>query len=237
LIKEQFGKLGMYLVEKAQKEIKELNQKILFQKAEIKKKHNKDVSDSSIEIKKYFEDYDTQFFNHCLTSTFISFNDKLLNIKHKFIDDLKKEAFLKIKDHIDKHYNNYVEYLLQNIESISRFMDKPPSITFNFNPKDCSFFKEPSNVKKIQKHFKNPIRIKENNYDFIGGFSAEVEGGISYNMIFDDIIDKNTPIFEIELSKIISDIKINKIKREFEEFIEEKKMGIHLIEDYLKKYE
>ena len=227
----------MYLIEKAQKEIKELNQKVLFQKAEIKKKHNKDVFESSLEIKKKFEDYDTQFFNHCLTSTFISFNDKLINMKHKFVDDLKKEAFLKIKDHINKHYNNYVEYLIQNIERMSHFMDKPPSIAFYFNPKDYGFFKEPSNVKKIQKHFKNLVKIKESNDDFIGGFSAEVEGDISYNMIFDDIINKNTPVFEIELSKIISDANINKIKREFEEFIEDKKMGIHLIEDYLKKYE
>ena len=227
----------MYLVEKAQKEIKELNQKVLFQKAEIKKKHNRDVYESSLDIKKYFEDYDTQFFNHCLTSTFLSFNDKLLTMKHEFVDDLKKEVFLKVKEHINKNYNNYIEYILQAIEKMSVFMDKSPSIIFTFNNKDYNFFKEPSNLKKIQELFNNPVSIKEGGHGFIGGFNSRVEGGISYNMIFDDLIAKNTPIFEIELSKIIEDNELNKIKKEFEEFIEDKKMGIHLIEDYLKKYE
>lgn len=227
----------MYLIEQAQNEIKKVNQKVLFQKAEIKKKHNRDVNESSIDIKQHFEDYDHQFFNHCLSSTFLSFNEKLLSLKHGFIDDLKKEVFLKLKEHINKYYNNYIDYLVQSIEHISHFMDKPPSIIFNFNTKDFTFFKEPSKGKRIQALFTNPITLKESKLGFIGGFSAETEGGISYNMIFDDIIDKNTYLFEIELSEIISDNELNKIKREFEEFIENKKLGIHLIEDYLKKNE
>jgi len=158
-------------------------------------------------------------------------------MKHGFVDDLKKEVFLKTKEHINKNYTNYIDYILQVIENISDFMDKPPSIIFTFNDKDYNFFKEPSNMKKIQTFYKNPILIEESSQGFIGGFIAKIEGGISYNIIIDDMIAKNTPIFEIELSKIIVDNELNKIKNEFEEFIEDKKMGIHLIEDYLKKYE
>ena len=214
-----------------------MKQQILFQKAEIKKKHNEDVHESSLKIKDYFEEYDNQFFNHCLSSTFLTFNEKLLNLKHKLVEDLRINVLKLIEEKIESNYANYVKYLLDSIEKISYFMDKPPNIIFIFNSKDFRYFKEKANLEKIREYFKNPIEIRESNVDFIGGFKVKTEGILTYNNILDDLIAKQSSLFQIELSKNISEQEINEIKKDFEEFIENKRLGIHLIEDYLNKYE
>jgi len=236
-LKGQFGKLGMYLIEIAQAEIKKLNQKILFQKAEIKKKHNEDVYMSSLKIKEQFEKYDNEFFNYISSSTFITFNDKFLNLKHQLVEDLRISVVKQLEEKIESNYANYMKYLLDSIEKVSSFMDKPPNMIFTFNSKDFRYFKEKSNLKEIQKYFKNPTEIRESDSDFIGGFKLQTEGILSYNNVIDNLIASNLSLFQIELSKIISDQEINEIKEDFEEFVENKRLGIHLIEDYLKKNE
>jgi len=52
-LKKQLGNLGRYLIQKAEIEIKELNQKTLFQKAEIKKRILERVAYSFLDFKKY----------------------------------------------------------------------------------------------------------------------------------------------------------------------------------------
>ena len=225
------------MIEKAQVEIKKLNQKVLFQKAEIKKKHNEDVHQSSLKIKDYFEEYDNQFFNHCLSSTFLTFNEKLLNFKHLLVEDLRIHVIKIIKEKIDSNYANYEKYLLDSIEKISYFIDKHSSIIFFFNSKDFSYFKKKSNLDKIQEYFKHPIEIRESNSDFIGGFKVQTKENLSYSNVIDDLVARNSSIFQIKLSRNTSEQKINDIKKNFEEFIENKRLGIHLIEDYLNKYE
>lgn len=153
------------------------------------------------------------------------------------MNDLKKAVVLRIKENITNHRDNYVNSIFKEIEDISVFMDKPPEITFNFNSEDYDFFSKKSNQEKIQSFYTHPIKLNKSSIGFIGGFSAENKGNISYNKIIDDSIAKNISLFEIELSKITSEDEIDKIKKELEEFIENKKLGIHLIEDYLKKYE
>jgi hypothetical protein len=195
------------------------------------------VNESSLKIKEYFEEYDNEFFNHCLSSTLLSFNEKLLNLKHQLVEDLRIDVIKLIKEKIESHYANYMKYLLDSIEKISYFMDKPPNIIFFFNSKDYKYFKEKSNLDKIQVYFKNPIEIRESNSDFLGGFKVQTGGDFSYDNVLDNLIAKKTSSFQIELSKIISETEINEIKKDFEDFIENKRLGIHLIEGYLKKYE
>jgi hypothetical protein len=63
-LKERFGHLGMYLIEKAQEEIKNLNQQILFQKAEIKKRYRERTEDRSEKLRNQLIDY--LFFDYKL---------------------------------------------------------------------------------------------------------------------------------------------------------------------------
>jgi len=214
-----------------------MNQKILFQKAEIKKNYNEDIHESSLKIKAYFEDYDNQFFNHCLSSTFMTFNEKILDLKHQLVEDLRIDALKLIEEKIKSNYPKYLKYLFESIEKISYFMDIPPIIVFFFNSRDFKYFEEKSNLDIIRKYFKNPIEIRESSSDFIGGFRIQTEGNLTYNNVMDDQISKKTPLFQITLSRNISEQEVNEIKKNFEEFIEDKRVGIHLIEDYLNKYE
>jgi len=66
-LKERFGNLGLYLVNKAQEEIKEFNRQNLFQKAEIRKRYLERSNESFMRLKNHFvEGYD-QYLNNSLS--------------------------------------------------------------------------------------------------------------------------------------------------------------------------
>ena len=62
-LKEKFGNLGIYFVEKAQEEIKDFNQNILFQKAEIRKRFSDRTNESSLKTRKHLILTFNQFLN------------------------------------------------------------------------------------------------------------------------------------------------------------------------------
>ena len=111
-MKKQYGNLGFYLIEKAQKEINEFNRQTLFQKAEIKKRYLERSQDRSIKLREQFiENYD-QFLNQFLSSTLLEGKEKFLNLKNRLIKTLKIRLFNHIKNNINSNYLNYIEFLL-----------------------------------------------------------------------------------------------------------------------------
>ncbi|TFF94693.1 MAG: hypothetical protein EU544_04145, partial [Promethearchaeota archaeon] len=82
--------MGIYLLDKAQKEIKEINQKSLFQKAEIKKKYLDKSDENSKKIKeKFIRDYNN-YLNDTLSSVLLDSKEKLLKLKDGMLKELKK---------------------------------------------------------------------------------------------------------------------------------------------------
>jgi vacuolar-type H+-ATPase subunit E/Vma4 len=147
--------------------------------------------------------------------------------------ELKENLCNQIQEKINKNYSDYITHLLKSIKSVKISIDKPQEIELIFNTKDYNYFIK--NFDVIIGIFKNPVEINKAQDDFIGGFKISLVGGIIfYDYTIDNLIDKNSPFIQIEISKIINDIEIKEIEKEFESFIQNQK---EKISEYLRYYD
>ncbi|UCC18611.1 MAG: hypothetical protein JSV62_10950, partial [Promethearchaeota archaeon] len=118
-------------------------------------------------------------------------------------------------------------------KSVKKTIDKPQAIEVIFNSKDYNYFLQ--NSEKIQDLFKNPVEINKDKFDFIGGFKISLRSGlISYDYTIDNLINKKTSFIQSEISKIINDLEIKEIEKDFTLFIQNQKLKIV---EYLKQYD
>ncbi|MBD3215787.1 MAG: hypothetical protein GF311_24465 [Candidatus Lokiarchaeota archaeon] len=232
-LKSRFGKLGIHLIEQAKDKIKDLNQEMLFRKAEIKKRYRNRLDTKSNEIRQQFIDDYNNILNMNLSSTLLESKDRILELKNNlirvFIIDLHKE----IDNHIRSNYQGYVDYLIDLIREIKGQNYIPNNSIFYFNERDYEFFEKNDHTltEVIQKEFK----VKQSSKIDIGGFILEqVDGEISFDYTIDNIIEGNYSLIEMEFSDIIKDGEIKKIQSEFEDIINENKKKI---ETYLIDYD
>ncbi|MHA1886136.1 MAG: hypothetical protein ACW96S_13860, partial [Promethearchaeota archaeon] len=102
-----------------------------------------------------------------------------------------------------------------------------------FNERDYSYFLKEHD--KIENLFQNPVEINKDRRDYIGGFKISLIGGvISYDYTIDSIIDKISPFIQMEISKIVIDVKIKEIENDFEKFVKKQKQQIT---EHLRKYD
>lgn len=232
-MKERFGNLGLYLVNKAQEEIKELNRQNLFQKAEIRKKYLERSNESFIRVKNHFVEAYNQYLNNSLSSTLLELKEKELDLKNNLLRELENSIYELLKEKIKTKYEDYVKYLLDYFKDKIDFIDKPTKIELLFNYQDFAYFSK--NSKKIDNLFKNSFVIKEAPGEFIGGFKVILsDGDISYDYSLDNLITKNSNYVQKKLFKILTETGIKEIERDFEEFIQTQKLGL---EGHLKKYD
>ena len=221
------------MIDKAENEIKELNQKTLFQKAEIKKRFLERSNERSLRLKNHFNENYDQFLNQSLSTTLLKGKEKFLYLKNNLISTLKTTLINLINVELEKKYSAYIKYLLNSITKITKSIDKPQEIELIFNHKDYNYFIK--NFDKILDIFKNPVEINEDRYDFIGGFKISLVGGvISYDYTIDNLIDKNSSFIQMEIAKILDDTEIKETEKQYEEFIEEQKKKIT---EYLVQYD
>jgi len=232
-LKSQFGKLGMHLINQAKDKIKDLNQEMLFRKAEIKKRYRNRLDSKSNQIRKGFiEDYNNSL-NKNLSSTLLESKERILDLKNNliklFIKDLREEIKKKIKN----NYEGYVEYLLDIIDTIKNKENLPKNSILYFNERDMDYFRK--NIEKIKNIVNNEFQIKKELKIEIGGFILEQDDGeISFDYTIDNTIEENYSKIEMNFSNIIIDTEIKKLQKEFEEFVNQKKKSIG---DYLIDYD
>jgi len=220
-------------MEKAQEEIKDLTQKTLFQKAEIKKRFIERGAERSLRLRQQFIESYEQFLNQSLSSTLLKGKEKFLKLKNNLILELRKSLFNLIQVKIEKNYPAYIDFLLNSIKEVTKTIDKPQEIELIFNERDYSYFLKEHD--KIEKLFQNPVEINKDRRDYIGGFKISLIGGvISYDYTIDIIIDKISPFIQMEISKIVTDTKIKEIENDFEKFVKEQKQKIT---EHLRKYD
>ena len=214
-------------------EIKDLNQKTLFQKAEIKKRYFERSQERSIRLRSHLIGTFEHFLNQSLSSTLLKGKEKFLIIKNNMIKELKLNLFNLLKNKIANNYSDYVKSLLKSIEKVKKTIDKPQEIEIIFNSNDYDYFIK--NFDKLLDLFKNPVEINKDQREFIGGFKISLTGGmISYDYTIDNLIDKASSFIQMEIAKIIDDSEIKEIEKEFEDFINIQK---EKITEYLKFYE
>lgn len=221
------------MVEKAQKEIKNLNQQTLFQKAEIKKRYMDKTLERTSRIRKRFAKKYINYLNQSLSATLLKGKEITLNIKNRFIRDLITAINSIISERINKNYENYINYLIESIKKVKPNLEKQQEIEFIFNAKDYDYFL--NNYSKLENLFKNPVEIHEVPDDFIGGFKVILGGGlISYDYSISNLIDKNKVSIQMEISKIISNIEKKSIENKFDHFIQIQK---NKMTEVLRKYD
>ncbi|MFX1267227.1 MAG: V-type ATP synthase subunit E family protein [Promethearchaeota archaeon] len=221
------------MIDRAEERIKEFNQQLLYQKAEIKKNYLKKVNENSLRIKNQFrETYDT-FLNESLTSNLIQAKESIINLKNNFLNDLKRELKNQLEEIIARNYSNYLNFLNERIKSSLEVIDKPPKVIIQLNQKDFSAINR--DISKIENLFKNKIKVISSKEDLIGGFKVILEDGkISYNYSIDNLLLKNAIIIEKHLSQIFAETEMEKLQINFERYIKNKKQEI---KEYLKEYD
>jgi len=80
-LKEGFGKLGLHLINQAEKDIKNINQQTIFQIAEIKKKNRERSEDSLLKMKEHFNETFNRLLNNSLSSALIKIKEDQFNRK------------------------------------------------------------------------------------------------------------------------------------------------------------
>jgi vacuolar-type H+-ATPase subunit E/Vma4 len=237
-LKEKFGNLGMYLIDKAQEEIKDLNQKILFQKAEIRKRFSDRTNESALKTRKHLISTFNQFLNKLLTSTLSELRERVLNLKKDLIKELKTEIDEDIKNIIKKSYSKkgieiYSNFLFNTIKNVSAMTNKLDDVILILNHKDYDHFSK--NPDDLQTQFDHKIVLKKSSEDFIGGFKIiHKNEKVFYDYTIETILKKNESLIQKEFSKFFDDSDIQILKDEFEQFIKKLRSNI---EEYLKKYD
>ncbi len=221
------------MIEKAQKEMKDLNQQTLFQKAEIKKRYMDKTLERSSKIRKRFAKNYTNYLNQSLSSTLLRGKEIILIIKNKLITNLKTTLNSLINEKINKNYPNYIKYLIDSIKKVKLNLEKHQDIELLLNSKDYDYFLK--NYSKLENLFEVLVEIHEDKEDYIGGFKVILGGGlISYDYTIKNLIDKNSVYIQMEVSKIIDDIEIKSIENKFDYFIQVQK---NKITEVLSKYD
>jgi len=232
-LKKAVGALGIYMIDKAQQEIKEIHRRTLFQKAEIRKEYLEKKIEGSNKIKTIFIETYTQFFNNNLTSALLKSKEKIISLKNELLNDLKFKIYERIKDKINNNYSAYIAFFLKFMHSIKNDIDNKGDIVILLNPKDYNYFSKDLN--KIEKNFKNSVIVKQDSKEIIGGFKVNLpQVLISYDYTLETLINKNYVDIEIEFSKLISDLSYKELDDSLVKFIQLKKNDI---EEYIKNYE
>ena len=234
-MKEKFGKLGLYLIDQAENDIKNINQQTLFQIAEIKKKNRDRAEESLLKMKEHFKETLNRLLNNSLSSSLIKIKEEILESKNKLMSELISDLTNLIEKKINDNYSNYIDFLLKSLENIAHVVDKPPEIIITLNSRDLVFFN--SNKDKIEKIFKNNIKLNKSKKEFTGGFICTVPTiNISYNDTIENQLKKNTSIIEIEFSKTFSESEtdIKQLENFYIKFIQNQRQ---LINQYLQDYE
>ena len=221
------------MIEKAQKEIMDLNQQTLFQKAEIKKRYIDKTLERSSKIRKRFAKNYTNYLNQSLSSTLLKGKEIVLIIKNKLINNLKTTLNSLINEKINNNYANYIKYLIDSIKNVKPNIEKHKDIELLLNSKDYDYFLK--NFSKLENLFEVPVEIHEDKKDFIGGFKVTLGGGlISYDNTIKNLIDKNSVFIQMEISKIIDNIEIKSIENKFDNFLQVQK---NKITEVLRRYD
>jgi vacuolar-type H+-ATPase subunit E/Vma4 len=206
---------------------------MLLQKAEIKKRHIERNIESSKRMRDHFIESYNQLLNSSLSQTLLNIKESILNLKKRLIKELKANLKKLIKENIEKDYSNYINSLINRIKDVSPIIDKPPRVTILLNNLDFNYFNK--NFGKIENLFKNEVGITRTTTDFIGGFKVITPNeDILYDYSIDNLINKKSPLIEIEFSKLFDESKVKNLEKDFEQFIQKNKLDI---DEILREYD
>lgn len=232
-LKEQFGRLGLNLISKAEKEIMEMKQNTLFQKSQIKKTLIKRNIENALKTKTQFIEIYNQLLNNALASILLKIKYDILEIKNKLLKELRLALLKRIESSINSNYDKYIAYLVNNLKKCAKTIKHYNEVLISLNKRDYKYFSE--NSLKLKEIFKTQITIQIADDSYIGGFTAYIESeNASYNFTIRNYILKQSILVESAFSEHFSEETINELIQELETFVSNKKENI---EEHLKEYD
>lgn len=228
---KQFGDLGLYLVRKAEREIKVISHQNLIQKTSIKKKFDSKVSDRINELRNKFVESNEIYLNNILSLKLSKSNAYFINLKNYLFKKLTINVKKSLSSKIEKSYEKYLKFLENEILENYKKLGNSKQITIELNERDFRFLDKDSNKKRFLENI--PHILRQSNDKFIGGYKLLLnEDLISYDYTIDNNVDDKKAIIEKLFSELISEEIIKNIGEKFKTFIQKQRTKIDEVLTY-----
>ncbi|MFX1497596.1 MAG: hypothetical protein ACFFBH_08730 [Promethearchaeota archaeon] len=234
-LKKEFGKLGLYLVENAENEIKEIERKQVLLNSSLKKRKNERIEQILNKKKKQFKDLYISEINESTVSILLDVKNQLLDLKNKLIfnfkNDFKKEIALKIS----KNYDQYINYLIKIIKEKVEDLKIHKKTIFILNSGDYNYLNNHKGL--LQSLQIDNYELKKSEKEYIGGYMLKIpEESFILNFMLENQINLKTNEFESLLTDELSSLEetFYEINERFEKSIADIRNNIQI---YLEKLE
>lgn len=232
-LKKEFGKLGLYLIEKAESEIKDIERKQVLLNSSLKKRKNERLEIVLDKKQKQFRNQYLNQINESTVSILLEVKSQLLELKNKLVFKFKEDFLVDLKNRIKNNYDKYINYLLELIkEKVSNIKDNSKKITLIFNSTDYNYFEQHKNMLEALKNV--DFDFKKASNEFIGGYILDIPiDSYTYNYTLESQIKLKTNAIESILTKNLSSLeeRFYDLEDKFEQRIEDLRKEIEV---YLK---
>ena len=233
--KKEFGNLGLYLVENAENEIKEIERKQVLLNSSLKKRKNERIEQILNKKEKQFKDQYNSQINESTVSILLDLKNQLLDLKNKLIfnfkNDFKEELALKIS----KNYDQYIKYLLRIIKEKVDDLKVHKKMLLILNSDDYNYLNNHKGL--LQSLQIDNYELQESEKESIGGYILMIpEESFILNYMLENQINLKTNAFESLLTRDLSslDESYYDINEKFEKSIDAIRNKIQI---YLEKLE
>ncbi len=234
-LKNKLTKLGLYLIDKAESDIKEFERKNVLMKSNLKKRKNDRIEQMLNKNKNRLINQYNSKINNSTVSILLQIKNQLLDLKNALINQIKKDLIVEIEKKISKNYSSYIKYIVNSIKEKTERVKDRENIIFLFNKRDYKHFNEHKNL--LKDFDKIHYKIEAHKENFMGGFLIMVpEDSLLFDYTFKNQINQKDNFIETIFSTFFSPLE----EKYFDiEDIFEKDVNFlrNLVNEYLKNLE
>jgi len=233
--KKEFGNLGLYLVENAENEIKEIERKQVLLNSSLKKRKNERIEQILNKKEKQFKDQYNSQINESTVSILLDLKNQLLDLKNKLIFNFKNDFKEELAIKISKNYDQYIKYLLRIIKEKVDDLKVHKKMLLILNSDDYNYLNNHKGL--LQSLQIDNYELQESEKESIGGYILMIpEESFILNYMLENQINLKTNAFESLLTRDLSslDESYYDINEKFEKSIDAIRNKIQI---YLEKLE
>jgi len=234
-LKKELGNLGLYLVENAENEIKEIERKQVLLNSSLKKRKNERIEQILNKKAKQFKDQYNSQINESTVSVLLDIKNQLLELKNKLITNFKNDFKEEIALKISKNYDQYIKYLLKLMKEKVDDLKVHKKMTFILNSNDYNYLNNHKGL--LQSLQIDNYELQKSEKESIGGYILIIpEESFILNYMLENQINLNTNAIESLLTEELSSLEESyyDINEKFEKSIEDIRNKIQI---YLQKLE
>ena len=229
-IKKDLGKLGLYLIENAESEIKEIERKQVLLNSNLKKRKNERIKQILNKKRKQFRDQYHSQINDSTVSILLDVKNKLLDLKNELITRFKTDFKTEISSEISKNYDEYSKYLVKIIKEKIETLKVNKHIILTLNSEDYSYLNDHKGLLKSQKI--EDYELQPSKKPSIGGFILMIPEN---SFIFDYTLENQLNLKRNAIESLITQ-KISSLENNFYDIEDTFEKNIDDIRNKIKVY-